>query len=185
MINYHDEAIKALIEEYRSRFINIIMHYCTCRREYERKSELLYIIDIKDDIEKCISDKRPCDLGKVRVDIIKKLFKSEVYVLLNNKRLSVDEFKNLVIALESFMEWYRSDCSIDALMSPLIGADFFEKVKDLLKDNLDLLNNVCEGGSSSIDINNIINNLNRYKLPDYVIKGFINALLSVQHNSRA
>lgn len=181
MMNYHDNAIKALTEEYRVRFTKVITRYCTCKREYERRSELLYLIDIRDKIEKCIEDRTPCDLGKVSVNVVKKLFRADVYVMLGNKRLSLDEFENLLITLGSFMEWYRNDCSLDAVMAPLIGADYFDEIKGFIEDNLNVLDKVCE--NSPVDINGLKEDIKR-RLPGYVVQGFINALSDVLHTAK-
>ncbi|WP_069807540.1 hypothetical protein [Vulcanisaeta thermophila] len=181
MSRYHDEVIKALIEEYKSRFINLIMHYCTCKREYEGKSELLDIINIESEVKRCIDERRECDLGKVKVYVNRKFLRTEVYLLVNGRRMSVSEFENLLVTLKSFMEWYNNDCTIDSIMTPLVGTDFFDDVRELISENVELLNRVCNGAA----VNGDVINVGSYKLPGYVIQGFINALMDAPRGVKA
>ncbi|ADY01021.1 hypothetical protein VMUT_0811 [Vulcanisaeta moutnovskia 768-28] len=161
------DAIKALTEEYRSRFVKVIQQICRCKREYERNRDLMNILSIGEDIIQCIKSKRPCDLGLIKVKIIKKFLNTQVIIVINNEEITVDEFNKLVASAKFFKEWYDNDCSIDSYMQPLIGADHYDEIKEFLAKNLEKLQYVCDNAMPGLDLND---------LPIYVSNGITKAI---------
>ncbi len=165
MRNY--DAIEALTEEYKSRFVRVMQQICRCKVEYERNRGLIEILDISDRVIECVRQRRPCDLGFVKVRVVKKLLNTQVIIILNNEEMNVESFNRLVASAKFFKEWYDNDCSMDSYLQPLIGADHYDMIKDFLMKNLEELRYVCD---------NKIPNLNLGDLPVYVSNGIIRAI---------
>ncbi len=163
----NNDAIEALIEEYRSRFTKVLQQICMCKHEYEKNKELLRFLGVDNEVTRCIKEKRPCNLGFIEVRINRKFLGSQVIILLDGKEISINELNRLLSSARFFKEWYESDCSVDTYMQPLIGADHYDAIRDFLTNNLDKLQAVCDGGNPSLNFND---------LPTYVVNGMIKAV---------
>ena len=165
MRNY--DVNEVLTEEYRSRFERVIQQICRCKSEYERNRELIKILSISDSVTECIKQRRPCDLGFVKVKVVKKFLGNQIIIVLNNEEINVDAFNKLIASAKFFKEWYDNDCSIDSYMQPLIGADHYDIIKEFLTKNLEKLQEVC---------NRVTPSLNLDDLPIYVSNGITRAI---------
>ena len=125
------------------------------------------ILSIGEDITQCIKSKKPCDLGFVKVKVIKKILNMQVIIVINNEEITIDAFNKLMASAKFFKEWYDNDCSIDSYMQPLIGADHYDEIKEFLLKNLEKLQSVC---------NNTVPNLDLNDLPIYVSNGITKAI---------
>ena len=161
------DVTEALTEEYRSRFTRVIQQICRCKGEYERNRELIKVLSISDNVTECIRQRRPCDLGFVKVRVVKKLLGTQIIIIFNNEEISVDAFNKLIASAKFFKEWYDNDCSIDSYMQPLIGADHYDIIKEFLTKNLEKLQEVC---------NRVTPSLNLDDLPIYVSNGITRAI---------
>ncbi len=165
MRNY--DAIEALIEEYRSRFVKVLQQVCRCKSEYERNGELIKILGISDSVSECVKQGKPCDLGFVKVKVVKRWFSTQAVIVINNEEVDLEQFNRLVASARFFKEWYDNDCSIDSYMQPLIGADHYDIIREFLMRNLKDLQKVC---------NNVVPNLDLNELPTYVSNGIVRAI---------
>ncbi|MCG2880544.1 MAG: hypothetical protein L7G96_04385 [Vulcanisaeta sp.] len=163
------EAVDALIEEYASRFTKVLQRICTCKREYERNIDIVKLLSVSDEVARCVRERRPCNLGFVEVRVIRKFLTQHVVIVVNGRELSVDDFNTLISRARLFNEWYSNDCSIDAYMYPIIGADHYDAIKEFLRRNLRELEKVCGGERPSLDFDD---------LPTYVVGGIKNAVNS-------
>ncbi|WP_054842603.1 hypothetical protein [Vulcanisaeta distributa] len=161
------DAIEALTEEYRSRFVKVIQQICRCKGEYERNRELMRILEISNSITECVRQRKPCDLGFVKVKVVKKLINTQVIIVLNNEEITIESFNKLVASAKFFKEWYDNDCSVDSYMQPLIGADHYDLIKEFLTKNLEKLQYICDGKTPSLNLGD---------LPIYVSNGITRAI---------
>ena len=161
------EAVDALIEEYASRFAKVLQQICTCKREYERNIDIVKLLSVGDEVVRCVRERRPCNLGFVEVRVIRKFLSQHVVIVVNGRELSVDDFNTLISRARLFSEWYDNDCSIDAYMYPIIGADHYDAIREFLRRNLKELEKVCSGERPSLDFDG---------LPTYVVGGIKNAV---------
>ncbi len=164
---HNHNVIEALTEEYGSRFMRTLQQVCRCKHEYKRNRELLGLLDVNDRLSQCIKTKTPCSLGFIEVRTTRKLFGTQVVIVMNGRELSIDEFNKLISSAKFFKEWYENDCSIDTYMQPLIGADHYDQIKEFLVKNLDKLQTVCDGAIPNLSLNG---------LPTYVSNGIIKAM---------
>ncbi|GAB6946136.1 hypothetical protein JCM16161A_02660 [Vulcanisaeta sp. JCM 16161] len=165
MRNY--DAIEALTEEYKSRFIRVIQQICRCKGEYERNRELMKVLSVSDNVIECVRQKKPCDLGFVKVKIVKRFLNTQVIIMLNNEEMTIESFNRLIASAKFFKEWYDNDCSIDSYMQPLIGADHYDAIKEFLTKNLEKLQYACDDKVPSLDLGD---------LPIYVSNGITRAI---------
>ncbi|WP_054854116.1 hypothetical protein [Vulcanisaeta distributa] len=161
------DVIEVLTEEYRSRFVKVMQQICRCKSEYERNRELMKILAVSNDVAECIKQRRPCDLGFVKVKVIRKLLNTQVVIMLNNEEITIDSFNKLIASAKFFKEWYDNDCSMDSYMQPLIGADHYDLIKEFLTKSLEKLQYVCEGRTPSLNLGD---------LPVYVSNGITRAI---------
>jgi hypothetical protein len=132
-----------------------------------RNEELLMVLRMESEVRRCIESGSPCDLGMIRVELNRGLFRKRAVIVLGNRAISIEEFDSLVSKAKSLVQWYENDCSIEALSLEFTGMDHAEKIIQFMEANRDRLLEACSGKAVNLIIEGV---------PDYVNEGMWRAI---------
>ncbi len=128
---------------------DFLKRLCECERRRSELSDKYALTSIADEVIKAANDGRNVDLGNVRVEVSRRLFRRTVTVHFMGRSMTVDEFLVEVSKARSALAWYESDCSSEAVLEPIYRTDDRPTI-EYVRANYDTFKVICAGSTPDL-----------------------------------
>ncbi len=123
---------------------DFLRRLCDCERKRGELGDRYALVSVADEVIRAANDGRSIDLGNVRVEVAKRLFRRIVTVRFMGRSMTVDEFLVEVSKARSALAWYENDCSSEAVLEPIYRTDDRPTI-EYVRANYDAFKTICAG----------------------------------------